>query len=201
MATPLKLVLFVDAQNAYQCARDVLLPGVKHHTDGQIDPWAAAELIAARGGPHGEPVEVAGVRIYSGYHTLDRNRRSYSAYRRQSAFWKLSGCQVIDRALRYFGPEDRRGREKGIDVALAVDYVRMAIQGDFEVGVVFSSDSDLAPALEFVKSRNDPHLIPATAAWYDGMVVRQINARGVWCHRLSFEDYMAVHDPTNYAPR
>ena len=201
MVAPLKLILFVDAQNVYQCARDVLLPGVKHHIDGQIDPWAAAELIAARGGPHGEPVEVAGVRVYSGYHTWERNPRSYSAYRRQRAFWLQRGCQVIDRALRYLGPGDVRGREKGIDVALAVDYVRMAIQRDFEIGVIFSADSDLSPALEFVKDRNDPRLIPATAAWYDGIVVRQINVPGVWCHHLEFADYMAVHDTTNYAPR
>ena len=193
----LKLVLFIDAQNVYHRARATFSPGTTNHIDGQIDPWAAAERIAARGGPRGELVEVAAVRVYTGYHTPERNQRAYSAYRRQRAFWEGIGCQVIARSLRYAGTEDGHGQEKGVDVALAVDYVRMAIERQFEVGAIFSMDTDLAPALEFVKSLNDPSLTPVTAAWYGEDAVSQIP--GVWCHRLHLEDYLAVHDSTNYA--
>ena len=62
-------------------------------------------------------------------------------------------------------------------------------------------DTDLAPALEFVKNLNDPTIIPVTAAWSDGPSVSHINVPGVWCHRLSRADYQAVHDPTDYAPQ
>jgi uncharacterized LabA/DUF88 family protein len=41
-------------------------------------------------------------------------------------------------------------QEKGIDVALAIDFVSMAVAGDFEVGVLMSTDTDLTPALEEV---------------------------------------------------
>ena len=107
---------------------------------------------------------------------------------------------MISRPIRYLGPEDEHGREKGIDVALSVDYVSFAVQGKFQIGVIFSMDTDLAPALEFVKNLNDPAIIPATAAWSGGSAVSQINVPGVWCHHLLHEDYQAVHDPTNYAP-
>ena len=198
MTVSLKLVLFIDAQNVYHRARATFFPGTTNHIDGQIDPWAAAERIAARGGPRKEPVEVAGVRVYTGYHTPERDSRAYSSYRRQRSFWQRRGCHVTARSLRYSGPEDRHGREKGIDVALAVDYVRMAIQRQFDIGAIFSMDTDLAPALEFVKSLNDPSITPVTAAWYGEGAVSQIP--GAWCHRLYLEDYQAVHDPTNYAP-
>ena len=193
----IKLVLFIDAQNVYHRARATFSPGTTNHIDGQIDPWATAERIAARGGPRGELVEVSGVRVYTGYHTPERDQRAYSSYRRQRAFWERTGCQVIARSLRYAGTEVGHAREKGVDVALAVDYVRMAIERQFEVGAIFSMDTDLAPALEFVKSLNDPSITPVTAAWYGEGAVSQIP--GVWCHRLYLEDYLAVHDSTNYA--
>ena len=137
MATLLKLILFIDAQNVYHRARETFALGTDSHIDGQIDPWAVAELIAARGGPRQEPVEVMGVRIYTGYHTPERDSRAYASYRKQRASWEQSGCHVVARAVRYSGPDDRHGREKGIDVALAVDYVRLAIQHEFEIGVIF----------------------------------------------------------------
>ena len=60
--------------------------------------------------------------------------------------------QVITRALRYpqTWPTDP-AEEKGIDVALAIDFVRFAIYGAYDVGVIMSTDSDLQPALEFVR--------------------------------------------------
>ena len=199
IAAPLKLMLFVDAQNVYHGARHTFHPGAANHADGQINPWAIAERIAERGGPHGETVEVVGVRVYTGYHMPERNPKAYSSYRRQRAFWERQGCTIIARAVRYLGPDDSRGREKGIDVALAVDYVTMAIQRDFEIGVIFSADNDLAPALELVRDLRTPRLIPATAAWRGEGKYVEINVPGVWCHRLGYADYAEVQDPTNYA--
>lgn len=199
VAAPLKLALFVDAQNVLHRARDTFHPSTSNHTDGQIDPRATAERIAGLGGPGGETVEVVEVRIYTGYHTPDRDQRSFSAYRRQRTFWERQGCTVTARPVRYWKSDGVEAREKGIDVALAVDYVRMAIERRFETGVIFSADNDLAPALEFVRDLKTPRLIPATAAWRGEGKYVQIWVQGVWCHRLDRDDYMAVHDPTDYA--
>ena len=74
--------------------------------------------------------------------------------------------QVITRALRYpqTWPTDP-AEEKGIDVALAIDFVRFAIYGAYDVGVIMSTDSDLQPALEFVRGHNPGQLCVAVAAW------------------------------------
>ncbi len=58
---------------------------------------------------------------------------------------------MIARDLRY--PPDwprRPAQEKGIDVALAVDFVTMVARGECDVAILFSSDTDLLPALEAV---------------------------------------------------
>ena len=43
-----------------------------------------------------------------------------------------------------------RPQEKGIDVALAIDFVVMAVRRDFEVVILMSTDTDMKPALEAV---------------------------------------------------
>ena len=65
--------------------------------------------------------------------------------------------KVIQRTLRY--PSDwpsRKAQEKGIDVALAVDFVMMAVAEEYDVGVLMSTDTDLKPALEAVVALGGP---------------------------------------------
>jgi uncharacterized LabA/DUF88 family protein len=55
---------------------------------------------------------------------------------------------VVRRQLRY--PKSwpvEPAQEKGIDVALAVDFVRLACENAYDVDILFSRDADLVPAL------------------------------------------------------
>ena len=110
---------------------------------------------------------------------------------------------VVARALRH--PHDwprRAPQEKGIDVAHAVDFVMAIARSECDVGILFSSDTDLAPALEAVIALRpgDP---PAcqVAAWAapDGrprsLAVRAARIRR---HLLTEADYRTVADPTDY---
>jgi uncharacterized LabA/DUF88 family protein len=73
---------------------------------------------------------------------------------RQCAAWESKGAIVIARALRYpAGWPETKPQQKGVDVALAIDFVTMAIDGQYDVGVIASTDTDLKPALE--KTFND----------------------------------------------
>ena len=56
-------------------------------------------------------------------------------------------------------------QEKGIDVALAIDFVRLAITGAYDVGVMMSTDTDLLPALRFVYDYDLGVIHAAVAAW------------------------------------
>ena len=46
-----------------------------------------------------------------------------------------------------------RYTEKRVDVSIAVDMVRMAYEGMYDVAYLLSADSDLVPAVEAVRSR------------------------------------------------
>jgi hypothetical protein len=117
---------------------------------------------------------------------------------RQCLSWEQSGVTVVHRALRY--PREWPkvpAEEKGIDVSLAVDFVTMAVDGRFDVGIVFSTDTDLCPALEYVV--NMPAVRAEVAAWHSSFD-RGLKIPGVsmWCHRLERGDYDAVADYRDY---
>ncbi len=99
--------------------------------------------------------------------------------------------------LRY--PKDypvARPQEKGIDVALAVDFVRLAFQRAYDVGIVVSHDTDLVSALEAVR---DLRLAHAEASGWRGRNRLQFPNSRLPCHlTLSEDDFQAVRDDTDY---
>src|SRR5438477_471755 len=119
-------------------------------TDGQTDPLKLAEIIV-RKDVHGH--ELSDVLVYRGRPDSLGEPTAYSANLRQCRRWERSSAEVrvIVRALRYPAAWPReKAEEKGIDVALAIDFVMTAVRGDYDVGVVVSTDTDLKPALEAV---------------------------------------------------
>ena len=120
---------------------------------------------------------------------------------RQSEKWLSDGVTIIHRELRYpRGWPAQRAQEKGIDTALAIDFVTMAVDGLYDIGVIMSTDTDLVPALEFVRSRFAGERHVAVAAWRSRDSRRRLSIPGVnvWCHWLDRDDYDSVADPTNY---
>jgi hypothetical protein len=111
---------------------------------------------------------------------------------------------VITRVLHYpRGWPNERPIEKGIDVALAVDFVAMALLGRYEVGILMSTDTDLKPALEAVAGfAGTPYPRGEIAAWSHpkGRNSPRLSIKGtrLWCHWLRADDYDAVADPTDY---
>src|SRR5450756_2821235 len=145
-----RVVVFLDYQNVYHRARDAFCARDAAAREGQVDPLALGHLLAGRV-PGGR---LAGVRAYRGRPSRRRDPRSYAAYRRQTAKQASRGgglVTVISRDLRYPPEWPRRAaQEKGIDVALAVDFVMMVARRQYDVGLLFSSDTDLVTALEAV---------------------------------------------------
>ena len=76
----------------------------------------------------------------------------------------------------------------------------MAIDGAYDAGVILSTDTDLLPALEFVRNRYAGDCHVAVAAWRSAERRSRLSIVGsnVWCHWLTQEDYDAVADLTNY---
>ena len=61
MTNPLRLVLFIDAQNTYRGARESFFHTDAPSANGQFDPLKLGRLIESRGGPRGNTCALTGV--------------------------------------------------------------------------------------------------------------------------------------------
>ena len=194
-----RVALFFDNQNVYKCAREAFEAPHALASAGQISPRALADLIVARSLPPGavDPRVLAEVRVYTGRPSQKQDSKGYAAARRQAAAMEKDGVIVVARTLRT--KPGRAPQEKGVDVSLAIDFVSGAIDGTYDVGIIFSADTDLVPALEFIVNRPGLGVTAEVAAWSDHPN-RSLSVAGahIWCHRLSRDDYLKVQDRTNY---
>ncbi|OGQ89426.1 MAG: hypothetical protein A2289_07455 [Deltaproteobacteria bacterium RIFOXYA12_FULL_58_15] len=74
---------------------------------------------------------------------------------------------------RFQRDDDGTLHEKGVDVLIAIDLVRLAAEGGYDTAVLFSGDADLVPAIEMVRQvyrRRVEVAIPDVAACH----VRQV---------------------------
>ena len=121
---------------------------------------------------------------------------------RQCEAWERSGAVVVPRTLRYPGGWPQRPAEqKGVDVELAIDFIAGAIDRSYDVGIIFSTDTDLRPAIEFVATRFQQYPRAEAAAWRGPGSNRALKARGereTWVHYLNYDDYLSVRDYTDY---
>lgn len=216
MTVPKKVVVFCDWQNIYRRAREA-----NHHDAnapshfGQVIPWKLGKLLTDMG-PADEAREFQEVRIYRGMPRQDRDEQGYRAARSQHSYWARNNkVTFVPGRIQYppGWPDDCAGempREKGVDVALAVDLVAMAVNNEFDVGIVFSADNDLLPAVEFVAELHEEGVRKGiqrpkveVAAWSGTGTERRpsrLNSKkyNVWCHWLNSGDYAHVEDTNSY---
>lgn len=196
-----KTVVFIDYQNAHHSAHRLWCPTGEPMEKCLIHPVRLAETVAGLRAPG---ADLQGVRVYRGRPNPSKQPTMTSANDKQKMHWEEDRrCTVIRRMLRY--PDDwgqaecvEQPKEKGIDVALAVDMVRMAIAGEFEVGILFSRDTDLVPALEAIRELKGPHVEVATWA---GSSRLRLEGKALYCHQLDEQDFKAVRDRRTYVLR
>lgn len=205
-----RVTVFIDSQNVYRRARSIFDFDDQDNSVGQINPTTVGRLLAER---FESGADLTQVRIYSGIPQNKYQPKGFAAVRRQTEAWRKSGLvEVVLRPLHYpegWTPEtnaDEKPREKGIDVELAVDFVRLALSGHFDVGIIFSMDNDLKPPLEFIGQVHPEIGIGVASWWPTGAVsklsrpstisIPNINLREI---RLNFEDFNSVRDDTNYS--
>lgn len=206
----LRVAVFIDYQNVYRRARGIFNLESSDHPVGQINPTKVGKLLASK---TGADCQLSQVRVYRGLPSNKHQPKGYGAVRRQTASWRKSGNpEVILRPLHYPAnwpnsrKEDGEPREKGIDVELAVDFVRMAISGDFDHGIIFSMDNDLKPALEFIGKSHTQIGIAVASWWPSGEInknsrpstisIPNINLKEI---RLNYSDFQSVRDDTDYS--
>lgn len=209
-----RVVVFLDWQNIYMRARESFHDrAVDPAYKGQVDPVDLAHVLKddyAHRHPD-EVFELEQIRIYRGRPTQQDDPKGYAAFRRQEAVWRSNNkIRPTFNDLRYpdgWGEEGcvDKPREKGIDVALAVDLVTLATEGVYEVGIVMSADYDLKPALDYVVRRSVSRGTPVVevAAWKGDRGARplrvRLDGRPLYCIWLDRQAYWGVVDERDYS--
>ncbi|MFJ3878032.1 NYN domain-containing protein [Streptomyces sp. NPDC090077] len=199
-----RVVIFYDYQNTYMGARRLYHEAWDGWSAGQFDPFSLAQHLAAD-----SPFQrhLHQVRIYRGQPDATRQPGSYGASRRQHAAWEKNPLvKVITRPLRYpqgWPANGAKAQEKGIDVQLTMDFAVMATRGEYDIGIMVSTDTDLKPALEYVTeltAAGGPRA--EVAAWSTaGQHCRRLSIKGprqLYCHWIGEDTYKRVRDTTDY---
>lgn len=198
-----EVVVFIDYQNLYNDARRAFAKSGDAAPFGQVHPIKLAQLLVARQ-PMGVTAErtLKEVRAYRGRPDSTKEPKTYGAHMRQSAAWEKAGVNLIHRPLRY--PHDWPAsppEEKGIDVQLAIDVAVMAVNGEFDVAIIASTDTDLQPALEaFFALPFDKERLVEVAAYKSPTFKKALRIPGqhVWCHFIEEADFLTVCDKRDY---
>jgi NYN domain len=82
---------------------------------------------------------------------------------------------------------------------MAVDLSRLARDGQFDVAIICSGDTDLIPAVEDVLDGTSGATVEV-AGWRSDHYRQRLSlpGRNIWCHWLAWEDFESTHDDTDY---
>lgn len=199
-----RAVAFIDGQNLHHSVRESF-----GYTYPNYDVRALSRTICQRMG-----WDLMQVRFYTG--VPSKNDDPYWNY-----FWshKLAmlgrqGVYAYSRPLRYRhkhvtlpdGSEHAflAGEEKGIDVRIALDVIRMAHRREYDVALIFSQDQDLSEVADEIRTiaQEQDRWIKIASAFPDSPTTR--NRRGVnktdWI-RIERTTYDACLDRRDYRPK
>ncbi len=198
-----RAVSFFDGQNLFRHAKDAF---GHHHPN--YDPVKLAEAVCAEKG-----WTSVGVHFYTGVPEAKQSPMWHGCWTRRLTAMRRAGVEVTSRKLRYRHERVRLAdgtehhvpvqREKGIDLRLGLDVVRLARNGDLDVAVLFSQDQDLAEVALEVRdiARAQGRWLKIVSAFPHGdhaTSVRGIN-RTDW-FRMDRAFYDAGLDPRDYRP-
>jgi len=147
-----RTIVFIDGQNLFHAVRETF-----GYTYPNYDVPSLAGLICRRQG-----WQLDQVRFYTGIPDPTDNSFWYHFWLHKLAMLGRQGVVVYSRPLRYRNRRVRlpdgsehtylAGEEKGIDVRIALDVVRMAHRKEYDVVLIFSQDQDLSEVAEELRT-------------------------------------------------
>ena len=150
-ATP-KAVVFFDGQNLYYSAKRVF-----GYSYPNYDPKKLAEYVCINQG-----WQLTETRFYTGFPNPKEDPFWNHFWRVKFAQMKRDAVYLFSRDLRYQsesvtlpnGQEHlvRIRKEKGIDVRIAIDIIRLGHQRVYDVALIFSQDQDLSEVAEEIRT-------------------------------------------------
>ncbi|ALE77045.1 hypothetical protein FRP1_30255 (plasmid) [Pseudonocardia sp. EC080625-04] len=212
----------IDYQNIHLTAHDLFAaPGAQRHTSLIHPLHFATQLVAARNAGLKEgfaPAVLSRVRVFRGLPSEEHDPNQYRRNLAQRAEWTRD--QRVDvhlRPLTYRYERDATGRhlldvhgrrqivevrEKGVDVLVALAFVREAADPDVDLVILASHDTDLAPALDEAL-RIDRAKVETCSWWnpdrYRTGAPRPSGERRVWNTRVRQTEFDRAQDRGDYS--
>jgi len=199
-----RAVAFLDGQNLFHAAREAF-----GYSFPNYDARKLAERVCASKG-----WTVEEVRFYTGIPDPSDDPAWNHFWTHKLAMLGRQGVINYSRPLRYRNRRIRlpdgteyaylAGEEKGIDVRIAIDIIRMAHHRQFDVALVFSQDQDLSEVAREIReiSREQSRWIKIASAFPVSPASR--NPRGVektdWIP-IDRTLYDSALDPRDYRPK
>ena len=201
--------VFIDYENTRFGAREVFGdPQRDPYTFGHVRPLRLGLLLKQLGEKVDPARELTAVNVYRGRPGPKSGPQAQAGSARQFTAWKSQSLVTVrSRPLRYqptawsMGrPAAWRAEEKGIDVMMALDIAIGARDDAYDVAVVVSADTDLAPAIEVALdagkrvetamwwSPEHPHRrmkVPGRRLWNHALDARRFGAWGSSPGRIS----------------
>ena len=147
-----RAVSFIDGQNLFHHAKSAF-----GHRHPNYDPKKLSDAVCAAHGWINH-----GVRFYTGIPSSQYDPKLHGYWSRRLTAMRRAGIIVTSRPLRYriervvlengSSHDIPVKREKGVDLRLGLDVVRMARHGDLDVALIFSQDQDLAEVAQEIRS-------------------------------------------------
>lgn len=199
-----RAVAFYDGQNLYRHAKEAF-----GHYHPNYDPIKLFNAVCAQ-----QDFENNGVRFYTGTPLADKNPMWHAYWSNRLLAMRRAGISVTQRNLRYRqtkvphpdGSETiiETPQEKGIDVRLALDIVRLARGRQVDVAVIFSQDQDLSEVVDDIReiahSQNRwIKLVSAYPVGPEATTERGIN--GTDWFKMDQAFYEACLDMRDYRPK
>lgn len=174
-----RAISFVDGQNLFYAAKEAF--GYSHPN---YDVNALSHSLAkARGW------NLVQVRFYTGIPDVGDDPDKNHFWSGKLAVMGKEGVEVFTRPLRYRNRRVRlpnnathtflAGEEKGIDVRIALDVIRLARLKQYDVALIFSQDQDLSEVAEEIRvlAREQDRWIKVASAFPSSPTSR--NRRGI----------------------
>lgn len=207
----LRMAVVMDYQNVHLSAAGIFLPGRPKH-EALIEPYAFAQQIAVARNAINDPafhVQVTDVYVFRGQPSSRYDPDGYRRSQAQKSNWENGHgghVQVTMRPLKYRqftheGTMQFSVQEKGVDVLCALYLSRLARSGQYDVVVLASRDTDLAPALDEANQLSGSKV--EAVKWFDpdnrSTWGRIRTTTRVWTTNMERHHFMASLDPRDYS--
>lgn len=177
-----RTIAYFDGQNLFNQAKEAF-----GYTFPNYDPQALASAVCRR-----EGFSLSQIRFYTGLPEEGDSRLR---------FWTSKLAQLGRRGISTFTRPVRNGREKGIDIRIALDVVGDLLDHQADVVLIFSQDQDFSELAKEVRkiAKRQQRWIRIASAFPVSDTVR--NRRGInstdWI-RIDRNCYDACIDPRDY---